>query len=624
MTAPTPAPAAAPKPTPPRDPFREAVETLVFVVTLVLMLKLFAVEAFVIPTGSMAETLYGIQKLVTCPDCGHQYPVNSTDEVEPAARARDDGEHPEARLATLSGATCPNCRYTFDWLKGNKRPPGNNSGDRVLVHKAIYALTEPRRADVVVFKFPVDPQLGFQAQNYIKRLWGLGGETVVIYRGDLYVSKALTYPADELDTSGKPKYARPAPGEEDRLWEGPEVSKGSRTSPKYPPPGVKSDDYTYHNTSAAVAQFAADLAAGFQGTGFQPIRKPAAAALAMRRIVYDNEHQSQFLLAKGVPPRWQPAGAGWKADPTPGLKTFTHAGDGEGRLAYSHRVPGPLLEIPAQNAFDRVAYVGDRERVAQGYQEGLYSAAPITNFLAYNTAEEGGRAQRDNGLFPVADLMVEATATLQAGAAVTLELAKGSRRFRAAFRAGEVRLTVVGPGGTDLGVAPTRLAAGKSYDLRFSNFDGQLRVWVDGRLIDVPGDGLYTPWQSAGFDAAVGAALGGVFAPAPWGATVQHDIAAPAGIAVTGAAEVSGLKLYADTYFTPAATSPGQDADARDPVDSYYVHPGHYFCLGDNSGQSLDGRVWGLVPERLLLGKAMFVFWPTWPVTPANRIGFIK
>src|SRR5690348_2541275 len=79
-----PAPAAKPKPKPhPRDSLREVVETVVFVVALVLMLKLFVVEAFVIPTGSMAETLYGYQKIVTCPECGFEYPVNSSNEVDP-------------------------------------------------------------------------------------------------------------------------------------------------------------------------------------------------------------------------------------------------------------------------------------------------------------------------------------------------------------------------------------------------------------------------------------------------------------------------------------------------------------------------------------------------------------
>src|SRR5260370_26441323 len=47
-----------------KDSFREIVETIVFVVVLVLLLKAFVAEAFVIPTGSMAETLYGYQKHV--------------------------------------------------------------------------------------------------------------------------------------------------------------------------------------------------------------------------------------------------------------------------------------------------------------------------------------------------------------------------------------------------------------------------------------------------------------------------------------------------------------------------------------------------------------------------------
>jgi signal peptidase I len=40
--------------------------------------------------------------------------------------------------------------------------------------------------------------------------------------------------------------------------------------------------------------------------------------------------------------------------------------------------------------------------------------------------------------------------------------------------------------------------------------------------------------------------------------------------------------------------------------------------MGDNSSQSSDGRMWGLVPERLMLGRAVFIFWPV------ERIGFIK
>jgi hypothetical protein len=90
----------------PKDSFREIVETIVFVIVLVLMLKTFVAEAFVIPTGSMATTLLGYHRNVTCPSCGYTFPVNISAEVDPQNRI------PE----TITGCTCPNCRLhiSFD------------------------------------------------------------------------------------------------------------------------------------------------------------------------------------------------------------------------------------------------------------------------------------------------------------------------------------------------------------------------------------------------------------------------------------------------------------------------------------------------------------------------------
>jgi len=74
-------------PTPPKkeeskDSVRELIETIVFVVVLVLMLKTFLAEAFVIPTGSMADTLLGYHHKVVCQKCRYTNLVNASSEAE--------------------------------------------------------------------------------------------------------------------------------------------------------------------------------------------------------------------------------------------------------------------------------------------------------------------------------------------------------------------------------------------------------------------------------------------------------------------------------------------------------------------------------------------------------------
>jgi signal peptidase I len=40
------------------------------------------------------------------------------------------------------------------------------------------------------------------------------------------------------------------------------------------------------------------------------------------------------------------------------------------------------------------------------------------------------------------------------------------------------------------------------------------------------------------------------------------------------------------------------------------VESGHYYVLGDHRNLSNDSRMWGLVPERYIYGKAVFRYWP--------------
>lgn len=98
----TPAPALPKPPAEVKDSFRELIETIVFVVVLVLMLKTFLAEAFVIPTGSMADTLLGYHYKVRCEECGKENLVNASSEAE--------APNPQM-VARIAKCRCQNCGH---------------------------------------------------------------------------------------------------------------------------------------------------------------------------------------------------------------------------------------------------------------------------------------------------------------------------------------------------------------------------------------------------------------------------------------------------------------------------------------------------------------------------------
>jgi signal peptidase I len=174
----SPPPATPPKPTR-KEGNRDLVEQVVVAFILAFLIRGFEAEAFVIPTGSMAPTLMGRHKEVTCPECGEIYPVNASDEV--------DGREFSSRVEK---GTCLNCRF-----QSAIADDPSFKGDRILVMKFPYSLPAlpgaggPKRWDVVVFKYPESPEI-----NYIKRLVGLPGEELRVYFGDI-----LTRPLGSRD-----------------------------------------------------------------------------------------------------------------------------------------------------------------------------------------------------------------------------------------------------------------------------------------------------------------------------------------------------------------------------------------------------------------------------------------
>ena len=155
-----------------RDRAAEIANTFEWLITafmLAFVFRAFVMEAFRIPTGSMADTLRGAHFQLGCPQCGYEYAHNYGREQVPNYSV-DIGN---------SSPRCPNCGYSL--TTGTRIVPSN--GDRILVLKCIYQFFQPKRWDVVVFKNPAEP-----GQNFIKRLVARPGETVEIIDGDVYIN----------------------------------------------------------------------------------------------------------------------------------------------------------------------------------------------------------------------------------------------------------------------------------------------------------------------------------------------------------------------------------------------------------------------------------------------------
>jgi signal peptidase I len=359
--------------------------------------------------------------------------------------------------------------------------------------------------------------------------------------------------------------------------------------------------------------FEKSRAAGFPpgpnglGTGgFEIIRKGEEQLLADRRIVWDNDQQPKELAEMKVPARWNAITEGkenWRGDDSSQPKDFAHSGDALNWIRYHHlaekwKTSPPDLADPTDPT--------DPSLLAKQLPR------TIDNFLGYNAGREldpfnNQATSRDNSRLDqnwVGDLILECEATLDNGSEVVLELSKSINRFQAVFAGGNVTLNQLGRGGENFKKPsrPCKFVAGK-HRLRLANVDCRLWVWVDGKCIDFGTDGDYQPvLPEPGDDADAD------------GVVKANDVEAPASIGAKGNVTIRHITLHRDIYYTRR----GSDSSI---ADIFYVQPGHYLCLGDNSAQSSDSRVWGVVPERLMLGKAVFVFWPC---LPTMRVGFIK
>ncbi len=205
-----------------KDRIEEVANTLEWLITafiLAFVFRAFVMEAFRIPTGSMADTLMGAHHRLRCLQCGYEYEYGYS--TEPEKDIVPPG--PE----NLEKTRCPSCGF----IDGTGRPHIVSNGDRLLVLKCIYQFIEPKRWDVVVFKNPLKPQI-----NYIKRMIAKPFEKVEIIDGDIYINdKIARKPPQVQEELWMPVYmndyqpARPREGSfNGRPWRNPFITTGSR------------------------------------------------------------------------------------------------------------------------------------------------------------------------------------------------------------------------------------------------------------------------------------------------------------------------------------------------------------------------------------------------------------
>src|SRR5262245_31844487 len=105
---------------------KDTIESILIAFILAFIFRAFVVEAFVIPTGSMAPTLLGAHMRFRCPDCGYRFQVNFS---APDSQSNEIFI-PDTAVGRTYLASCPNCGYRLP--PDNAEDPENAAANPVV------------------------------------------------------------------------------------------------------------------------------------------------------------------------------------------------------------------------------------------------------------------------------------------------------------------------------------------------------------------------------------------------------------------------------------------------------------------------------------------------------------
>ncbi|MFM9959553.1 MAG: signal peptidase I [Phycisphaerales bacterium] len=558
------------------SPAKETVISMIISLALALVAKSYVVEAFVIPTGSMAPTLLGQHMQFRSPQSGYEWSVNPfyfrdnsgqfpfeiqgnggtqpyPTSTDPMSTSRVNGWEQNAMLHMRRAGFAP-----------PQQPKRNRAGDRILVHKWLYEVFEPKRFDVVVFKNPEEP-----LQNYIKRLIGLPHEDVWLCDGDVFVRP---HKNGEPDPGAAWTIQRKSDRVQSSLWR-------DVFSIEYTPPKERHE-------IGGVKVFEVPWKAGSTGGGIWDFTGP----------VYRNgADESSLLWNTGAWPIW----------------TFQVYNDIRGRNVIDDKWPISDLRLRA----------GVKPEKA-----GLGLTATITaRRHEFQAAVRDGKAMLQ--MRPTSE-GISVGASAGTGPDGWTVLAQGDM-----------------PGGA--------LVAGAVTDVEFWHFDQRLELRINGgvvlaheygwsaeqRTMFVTGpDDPNNTFGDARLTRPVVYEDGKTGTPAAERPRVEWTFS---GSPVT----LYRVGLDKDVYYEPRYfnSRPSRGSSAEFAAS---LRKDQFFCCGDNSTNSMDGRMWpsvdpwiaaeiddtpGVVHRDLLLGKAFFVYFPAphllmdrVPIPDFGRMRFIR
>ncbi len=612
---------------------RETLESLAVAFILALMFKAFIAEAFVIPTGSMAPTLMGAHKDVQCEECGYQYQCGASSEFN------DTGSKTGA---LIFGTVCPLCRKPQILDLIDNRNHQTFSGDRILVSKLAYVFSKPERWNVFVFKHIEDARL-----NYIKRCIGRPSESIRIEGGDIHVGEN-----DRFEIARKPPHVI-----ESMLQPLADTDYPAKSLVAAGMPDAWQNDPKNGSSAWRVGMVEDRWTASIDG-----VADDAFPLLRYHHRVLDPLQWDAIETDQAFP----------KAIDANSYRLITDFTAYNASLSFG----GRMTTIPTN--YRDVAPLEKRRVQREGFMargftrpmenDGLHWTGDLCGEWTITT-EPSTRALRL--VLVKAGVEHRCDIDLTSGTATATLIYEGRNIIAFEDKTGGLIGKIE---------ASTAVRAGGKHRLKFANVDDSLTLWIDGSPVTWGNEGRY----------AIVKALP-TFTNTPKGSAENPLDTAPVAIGVQGGGcTISRAQVYRDIYYI--AHSAGdyltdynnvlgflkesaagevrseyvknrhnltekQYADASTPealdrnallsnvaawagslMDlqrrsvTFDLGPDAYFPMGDNSSASADARSWREhhVPGRLLIGRAVLVFWPHYwnapiPFLPNfKRMGLIR